>query len=180
MSKNNEISKELDQVMRNALFQIQKLINNDTSKQHDFLSIVNLFLLGVISTAVDLVEVNLPGSTPLLYADIEAAAKLGGLRAISKWAADYGSTHYSVSNIAEDDMTTAMNYIGQQLSAALFKGLHELPTPLRNKEMLLRGVEVLLANLLNQKFKNNAHSILDSFCDHVHMSLTDLESRKKH
>ncbi len=35
----------------------------------------------------------------------------------------------------EDDMTTAMNYLGQQLSMTLFKGLHELPMPLRNEEM---------------------------------------------
>jgi len=180
MSKNNEISSELDQVMKNALFQLQNLINNDTAHSHNFLSVVKVFLLGVISTAVDLTEVNMPGSTPILYADIEAAAKLGGLRAISKWSSDYGSTNYSVSNIAEDDMTTAMNYLGQQLSTTLFKGLHELPMPLRNEEILLRSIEVLLANLLNQKFKNSAHRILDSFCDHVHMALTDLESRAKH
>jgi hypothetical protein len=180
MSNINEISNELDLVMKNALFQLQKLINNDTSRSHDFLSIVQIFLLGVISTAVDLTEVNMPGSTPLLYADIEAAAKLGGLRAISKWLADYGSANYSISNIAEDDMITAMNYLGQQLSTTLFKGLHELPMPLRNDEMLLRSIEVLLANLLNQKFKDSAHHILDSFCDHVHMALTDVESCAKH
>jgi hypothetical protein len=159
---------------------LKKLVNSDLSQKHDFLSIVKTFLLVVMSTIVDLVEVNLPGSAPILYADAEAAAKLGDLRAIVKWSSDYGSTNYSVSNIAEDDMTTGMNYLGQQLSTALFKGLHELPMPLRNEEMMLRGVEVLLANLLNQKFKNNAHHILDSFCDHVHMALDDVESRKKH
>ena len=160
MQKNSDIANELDQVMKNALFQLQKLINNDTSQKHDFLSVVKIFLLGIISTAVDLTEVNLPGSTPVLYADIEAAAKLGGLRAISKWSSDHGSTNYSVSNIADDDMTTAMNYLGQQLSTALFKGLNELPMPLRNEEMLLRSIEALLANLLNQKFKNNAITFL--------------------
>jgi len=92
----------------------------------------------------------------------------------------YGSVNYSVSNIAEDDMETGMNYLGQQLTTALFKGLHELPMPLRNQEMLLRSVEVLLSNLLNEKFKDDAHRLLDSFCEHVHMALTDLESRKKH
>ena len=40
--------------------------------------------------------------------------------------------------------------------------------------MMLRAVEVLLANLLKQKFSNNAHQILDSLCEHVHMALTDL------
>ena len=75
-------------------------------------------------------------------------------------------------------MTTAMNYLGQELSTVLFKGMHELSTPLRKPEMWLRGVEALFANLLNQKF-NNSHDILDRLCDHVHMALTDLESRAK-
>ena len=77
-------------------------------------------------------------------------------------------------------MATGMNYIGQQLSISLFKSLLEIPLPLRNQEMMLRSVEVLLANLLNQKFMNNAHQILDSLCEHVHMALTDLEQRKNH
>jgi len=88
-----------------------------------------------------------------------------------------GLVNYSVSNIESDDDVTAMNYLGQELGTALFKGLHELPLPLRKPEMLLRGVEALLANLLNQKF-NNSHDILDSLCEHVHMSLSDLERRK--
>lgn len=71
----------------------------------------------------------------------------------------------------------AMNYIGQNLSTALFKSIYELPTSLRTTEMLLRGVEALLSNLLHQKFSFNAHGILDSLCEHVHMSLNDLESR---
>jgi hypothetical protein len=180
MPHNKEMTDGLNKEMTHALLQLQKLVNNDRTQAPDFLSVVKIFLLGVISTAVDLVEVDSPGSTPILYADIEAAAKLRGLRAIAKWSSDYGSSHYSVSNIAEDDMETAMNYMGQGLSTALFKGLHELPLPLRNEEMLLRSIEVLLGNLLHQKFKDNAHGILDSFCEHVHMALNDLESRKKH
>jgi hypothetical protein len=180
MSKNTEITRELNQVMLNALLELKKLVDNDLSHKHDFLTIVKTFLVAVVSSTVDLVEVSFPGSAPMIYADVEATAKLGGLRAIAKWSSDYGSTQHSVSNIAEDDMTTAMNYVGQQLSTTLIKGLNELPMSLRNEEMLLRSVEVLLANLLNQKFKNNAHHILDSFCDHVHMALTDLESRAKH
>jgi len=53
-----------------------------------------------------------------------------------------------------------------------------LPLPLRSSEVLLRGMEALVSNLLNQKF-DNPHQILDSFCEHVHMSLDDLESRGK-
>ena len=177
MSTSNKTIDEINQVMLNAFMKLQTLVDNDLSQKDNFLLIVQKFLLGIVSTVVDLVEVSLPGSAPLIYADVEAAAKLGGLRAIVKWSSDYGSPHYSVSNITEHDMTAAMNYMGQQLTTALFKGLHELPLPLRNQEMLLRSVEALLANLLKQKF-DDPHRILDSFCDHVHMALNDVELRK--
>lgn len=45
--------------------------------------------------------------------------------------------------------------------------------------MLLWGIEALLVNLLNQKFEN-PHQILDSLCEHVHIALTDLETRSTH
>ena len=168
---------ELSQVMADALFQLKKIVDNDSTKKHDILSIVKVFLLGVLSTAVDLVEISAPGSAPFIYADVEAAAKLGGLRAIKKLQSENGSMQYSVSNIDEQDAVTAMNYLGQELSTALFKGIHELPMPLRKPEMFLRGIEALLANLLNQKF-DNPHQILDSLCEHVRMSLNDLQNRK--
>jgi len=177
MAQENEISDELNQVMLDALLQLQKLVNSDLSQKQDFMSIVKIFLLGVISTTTDLVEVSLPGSAPFIYADVEAAAKLGGLRAIKNMQSVNGLMNYSVSNIDENDETTAMNYLGQELGSALFKGIHELPMPLRKPEMLLRGVEALLANLLNQKF-DNSHEILDSLCSHVHMTLDDLQSRR--
>jgi hypothetical protein len=163
MSKNSEITRELTQIMATALMQLKHIVDSDLSQQHDFLSIVNTFLLGVVSTTVDLVEMSLPGSAPFIYADIEAAAKLGGLRTIRNMQSANGHIKYSVSNISPDDQTTAMNYLGQELSTALFKGMHELPMPLRMPEMWLRGIEALLANLLSQKF-DNPHNILDSFC----------------
>jgi hypothetical protein len=179
MPKNSDITDDLNQVMKNSLLQLQKLVNSDLTRNLDYLSIVKTFLLGVISTAVDLAEINLPGSTPFIYADVEAAAKLGGLSAIRNMQSANGHIQYSVSNIDPDDKTTAMNYLGQELSTTLFKAMHELPMPLRTQEMWLRGIEALLANLLSQKF-DNPHKILDSFCDHVHMSLTDVKSRARH
>ena len=177
MTHKTDTATELNQVMAEALVHLQKLVDKDQSGQHDLLTVVNVFLLGVISTAADLVEISIPGSTPALYADVEAAAKLGGLRSIKKMQDEAGSMKYSVSNIDENDISTAMNYLGQELSTALFKGLHELPMPLRKPETFLRGIEALLANLLSQKF-NNSHQILDSLCEHVHMALDDLDSRK--
>ena len=166
------------QVMREALFELQKLVTQRSANQADFLVIVKTFLLGVVTTAVELVGVTIPESAPILYADLEAAMKMGGMLEIAK--ATNGTVNYSVSDIEPDDRVSGMNYIGQQLSVTLFKCLHELPMQLRSQEMMLRAVENLLANLLSQKFPDNAHYILDSLCEHVHMALNDLGARVRH
>lgn len=171
MAPSTDPTDELNQVMKEALFKLQKLVDNHPSQ--NLLTIVRVFLLGVISTAIDLVDIHLPGSAPLLFADIEAAAKVGGISAIQQ----IQTMNYSVSNIADDDFETAMNYLGQQLTTTLFKGFHELPMPLRNPEMLLRAIETLLANLLIQKF-DRSHEVLDSLCEHVHMALDHLQNSK--
>ena len=106
----------------------------------------------------------------MLLSDIEAVAKEGGIRAIKDKIQSSGSNNYSVSNIDENDTTTAMNYLGQKLSITLFKGLNELPAPLRNREVLLRSIEALLSNLLINKF-DNPHQVLSDFCSHVEMVL---------
>ncbi len=173
-SSGDVIIDELNQVMTTAIFQLQKIVAKDVVKKHDFLSVVKLFLSSIMSTAGDLVDLAEPGSAQIMYADLEAIAKAGGLRAIRKQQSTQGSINYSVSNIESNDQTTAMNYLGKELSTTLFKSIHELPISLRSPEMLLRGIEVLLANLLNQKF-NNAHQILDDLCAHVHMALDDLK-----
>ena len=179
-SQGDPITDELNQVMTSALFQLQKIIDKNLAKKHNFLSIVKTFLNGIMSTTADLVNHPFPGSAQILYADIEAAAKMGGLRAIKKQQLEQGAIDYSVSNIKSDDMTTAMNYVGQELSTTLFKVIHELPLPLRSLEMLLRGIEALLTNLLDQKFKDHdPHKVLNDFCEHIHLALDDLKNRKK-
>ena len=57
MAKNND---EIMQIMQDALFQLQHLVNQDQAQQPDFLMVIKTFLLGIISTAVDLVEVIFP------------------------------------------------------------------------------------------------------------------------
>ncbi len=169
--------KEIQQVMNHALLQIRDLVNLEASDQSELIPPISLFLLSVISTAADLVEVAAPGGGAYLYAEIEAGAKMGGISSISKAMQDR-SPHYSISGMNENDLPTAMNYIGQQLIITLTKAMHELPEPLRTPEIQLRGIEALLANLLNQKF-DNPHGILDSLCDHVHMALNDLRGNSK-
>ena len=173
--KKNGVSQQINQTITNALLELQQLVIENPKENLDVIGITKTFLVGVMTTAIDLTQLKEPGSAPFLYADIEAAAKLGGLRAIR----DVQSTerHYSVSNIDSNDMVTAMNYMGQELGTSLFKALHELPLPLRTTEMMLRAIEALLSNLLSQKF-SNPHDILDSLCEHVHLCLKDLKTRQ--
>jgi hypothetical protein len=164
--------------MTKALFALKDLVDNDAEYEMDYHQVITLFLQGVISTAVDLAELHTTGVSPMIYADIEASSKLGGLKSIAQIQSEKGSISYSVSDIGEHDISTAMNYLGLQLSTTLTKGIHELPLPLRNQEMLVRGVEALLTNLLNEKF-DYPHAVLDTFCEHVHMSLNDLPTHVK-
>ena len=149
--KQTDINQKITQTITNALMELQQLVTENSEQNLSLIDITKTFLIGVITTAIDLTEIKMPDTAPLLYADIEAAAKLGGLRAIKKVQSSHGN-HYSVSNIAADDPVTAMNYLGQELGTTLFKSLNELPMPLRTPEMMLRAVEALLANLLSQKF----------------------------
>ena len=81
---------------------------------------------------------------------------------------------FSETNIAEDDVYSAMNYIGQNLVETLFKSINELPAPLRTPDMLLSGIEGMLGNVLHQKFSSNAHEKLDGFYEHLRMHLQAL------
>jgi hypothetical protein len=177
MTHEHKTFNELRKVMTDALLKMQSLTENGITGKTDFVSMAKVFLLGMISTAADLAEFSTTGASAYLYAEIEAGAKQGGIRYIKEFQAKNGAS-YSLSGIEEDDPVMAMNYLGQELSSALFKNIHELPKPLRTPEMLLRAVEALLANLLNQKF-DNSHDVLDSLCEHVHMALDDLQSRTK-
>lgn len=167
---------KITEVMTEALLALRDLVESDSRLKIDYFQVVSVFLQGVISTAIDLAEVHSPGVSPFIYAEIEAISKLGGLRAIEKIQEERGSSSYSVSNIDPNDMASAMNYLGKQMSTTLFKGIHELPISLRNEETLLRAVEALLTNLLYEKF-SNPQEILNSFCEHVHMALNDLTNR---
>jgi len=154
--ENDTAFDELQAVMRDALFQMKKLINEDSEPKANFVSMASLFVTGVMSTAADLSEIAQPGSSSYLYSEIETAAKKGGLQAIKEFQAGRGN-RYSISDIDEDDFVSGMNYLGQQISAALFKHIHDLPKSLRKPEMLLRAVETMLANLGFRGFAPKMH-----------------------
>ena len=171
-----DVYDELKAIMTDALLQMRVLSESGAAERADFPSAIKVFLLGIISTAAGISETITEGGATWLYSEIESAAKQGNLDFIQTKTTS--KNQYSISDIAPDDFPSAMNYIGQALSTALFKSIHELPQSLRKPEMLLRGVESLLGNLLHQKFsEHDAHKILDDLCEHVHMALDDLESR---
>jgi hypothetical protein len=167
---------ELKIIMTDALIQMGRLAESGVTKNADFLEMTQLFLINIMSTATEIAETVSEGGATWLYAEIETAAKHGGIDTIRKTTTS--KNQYSIAEMDPDDFPSAMNYIGQELSTTLFKSIHELPKPLRKPEMLLRGVEALLSNLLNQKFSDNSHGVLDSLCEHVHMALDDLQSGK--
>lgn len=173
---NAAILAKLNETMTQALFELKALTELEHSRSQDLFKFVKTFLIGIISTSIDMVEIEQPGISTALYAEVEAIAKMGGLRAIADFQNKYSDRSYSVSQIAEDDMEAAMNYIGQELGSALSKAVNELPMPLRQQETPLRGIEALLSNVLNQRF-TNPHEILDELCEHVHMSLDSLGRR---
>lgn len=166
---------ELQQIMAQSLLQIRDLVVLDTesSDQAKVIPTITVFLLSVISTAADLVEMTVPGGSTYLYAEVEAGVKNGGIRSIVKAMGENSPHYYSVSGIESDDIEAAMSYVGQELAVTLTKALHELPMPLRTSETQLRGIETLITNLLCQRF-TNPHEVLDSLCDHVHTALSVL------
>ena len=117
---------ELKNIMTDALLQMTALTESGATQRSDFLAMTKLFLISIISTAASIAETTAQGSAPWLFAEIEAAAKHAGTEAIM----DITSTHrqYSIADMPPDDIGSGMNYIGQQLSATLFKSIHELPT----------------------------------------------------
>ena len=173
MSKLDEkIFAEQQEIMFEALTQMAKLAENNTNASSNFLLLSKILVIGVMSNAADLAELTNPGASHMFYSEIEAAARNRGVEGI----AQAGGQMTELADIAPDDMTKAMNYVGEKLSTTLFKATCELPSTLRTEEMMLRGIEALMSNLLHQKF-SNAHEILDSFCEHVHCSIDDLEER---
>lgn len=111
MSKSKKVFDELNEIMTSSLLQMHKLVEEDVTKESDFISMASLFIIGLMSTASDLSKLVVPGSAAYFYTEIEAAAKNGGLRGVKK-TQEKGGNSYSISNIAPDDLSNAMNYLG--------------------------------------------------------------------
>ena len=68
--------------MTDALLQMSALADAHVTQSPHFLDMTKLFLISVMSTAADIAETTSEGSAPWLYAEMEAAAKHGGLETI--------------------------------------------------------------------------------------------------
>ncbi len=160
------------------LGELTNLLDADEKSNINIVSMMAMVLACCVSTVADLLELTHEGTSTALYKETEAILKQGGIRNIRK-KQTAGAAQYSISEIKDNDFENGMNYLGQELATTLFSAIHELPHTMQNPEMLLRAVEALLANLLNQKFRSlgNVHNLLDSLCEHVHMNLKALENK---
>ena len=66
----NKHTDALIKIVYDTLLQLQRLINQDQSREPDFLEFVKTFLLNTVSTTISLAEAGHPGSAPLLYTEI--------------------------------------------------------------------------------------------------------------
>ncbi len=165
----------IQQILTNSLKELIALCKDDAISDEKSLWIVSTFLKALVSTAAGLMDIQMAGGAAFLYTEIEKDAKAGGRRSIHDFGGKLSDT-LSLSEINDDDLPAAMNYLGQQLSTTLFKGMYELPSSFQTVEVPLRAIEALLVNFLHQKFKD-PHDILDQFTANAHLSLTDAQSR---
>jgi len=166
---------DIQSIITNSLQELINLCNDNTISDDKSMFVVSTFLKAIVSTAAGIMELHIPGGAGFLYAEIEKDAKAGGITAIHTFGGKLSET-ISISAIQGNDLPAAMNYLGQQLSTTLFKGILELPTSMQSLEVMLRGIEAMFVNLLHQKFKN-PHNVLDQFTTNAHMSLTDAQNR---
>lgn len=177
MTPYEEKVENIQSILTNSLQELVALCKDDTMSDDKSLFVVSNFLKAIVSTAAGLMDIQIPGGSAFLYAEIEKDAKSGGMSSIHEFGGKLSET-LSISEIEENDFPAAMNYLGQQLSTTLFKGLYELPESFQTLEVPLRAIEALLVNLLHQKY-NNPHDILDQFTANAHLSLTDTQRRFK-
>lgn len=167
----------IQHILTNSLQELIALCKDDAISDEKSLWIVSTFLKALVSTAAGLMDIQMPGGSAFLYTEIEKDAKAGATRSIHDFGGKLSDTIF-LSDIQEDDLPAAMNYLGQQLSTTFFKGIYELPSSFQTMEVPLCAIEALLVNLLHQKY-NNPHDILDQFTANAHLSLTDTQSRFK-
>ena len=161
----------LHKALKDATWAIQDYLEN-YHKENDYLDRLKFILFAVISSVVDISEAHGDCSSEYIWSELENIAKEGGHIAVAEKIKSERT--YSISGIDPQDIGSGMNYLGQQVSTALYKHIHDLPIQQRQPGMFLRALETVIANLLNQKFAEcDQHKLVDSLCEHLHMALDD-------
>jgi hypothetical protein len=164
----------LHKALKDATWAIQDYIE-EYRNEVDYSSRLTFILFSVISSIIEIAEARGDCPSEYIWSEMEKMTKEGGLTAVAEKIK--GNRSYSISEIDPQDVGSGMNYLGQQVSVALHKHIHDLPVQQRKPEMFLRALETVFANLLNQKFADlDQHKIVDSFCEHIHMALDDKSS----
>lgn len=174
---------ELHTVMTDALYNIQEILEEQlkAKKKSDYLSLVMPLLMAVIVKTTEIAETRHQGLSKAILGSLHkmTAGETNTFDIMQDIQSKEDALVYSISKINPNDQTEAMNYLGQRLADSIHKHLLELPLPLQNDEMRLRGIEALLSNVLNSTFdKEQAHNVLDQFNKHVHMVLDDYGNAK--
>ncbi|STY28243.1 Uncharacterised protein [Legionella wadsworthii] len=60
------------------------------------------------------------------------------------------------STLSNEDYTKAMNFIGQNLLAALVQSLEKLPPPLRDSNVISQALSAFLANIIHKQFPGDS------------------------
>lgn len=161
----------LHKALKDATWSIQDYIELYRN-ENDYLDRLKFILFAVMSSVIETSEARGDCPSEYIWSELENMAKEGGLTAVAEKIKS-GLT-YSISEIDPQDIGSGMNYLGQHVSTALYKHIHDLPVQQRKPEMFLRALEAVIVNLLNQKFANlDKHKIIDSLCEHLHMALDD-------
>ena len=113
-----ERTSELHQAMQTATFAIQDYMK-PYQNTDNYITHLKSVLSGVVSSTVEIAEVQHDGISQYLWAELEEMAKAGGLTAVGDKIRQNRS--YSISEIAPDDVASGMNYLGQHLGTTLFK-----------------------------------------------------------
>lgn len=164
----------LHKALKDATWAIQDYIE-EYRDEVDYSSRLIFILFSVISSIIEIAEARGDCPSEYIWSEMEKMTKEGGLTAVAEKIK--GNRTYSISEIDPQDVGSGMNYLGQQVSVALHKHIHDLPVQQRKPEMFLRALGTVFANLLNQKFADlDQHKIVDSFCEHIHMALDDKSS----
>lgn len=175
------VSKELDKLISETLFQLNALLHSiahHTPKQYTLLAL--RFIIAIITGTIRLVENEVPGSAPHLFAGLANTMQLGEWDYFADIVSKLQGELHSSFGIEVQDKTDAANYIGQQLTISLLKSLHELPEPLHTHEIVASAVDTMLKNAILTKAVPDSYQIVFLLSERLRKAMTKMELPTQH